>query len=236
MKLETGNWKPGRMPRVVANTLEDLWPRLREGYPRLVGPVVEVLAKLGVTPNMVSITGVMISLGAGLLLASGWFFAGAIVTVIGATCDILDGQLARGKSQATAFGAFLDSTLDRVGELFTFMGLAWYFSGGHPPLGTGPAGSPSPWAVAFILLAVAGSFMVSYTRARAEGLGVECKTGVMQRPERVVLLIAGTVLAPVPVIGLFVLKTVLLALALTSGATAIQRILHVRRELAGQGR
>jgi len=220
------------MPRILADTLEGLWPRLREGYPRLVGPVVAVLAKLGVTPNMVSVAGVVISLGAGLCFASGFFLAAALVTTVGATCDILDGQLARGRYGPTVFGAFLDSTLDRVGELFTFIGLAWFFSGGTPPLGAGPAGPVSPWAVAFILLAVAGSFMVSYTRARAEGLGVECKTGLMQRPERVVLLIAGALLAPIPLVGLFILKTVLLALALTSGATAVQRILHVRRVLA----
>jgi CDP-diacylglycerol--glycerol-3-phosphate 3-phosphatidyltransferase len=136
-------------------------------------------------------------------------------------CDTLDGQLARQSGAESRFGAFLDSTLDRYGEVAVFMGLAWHFSGGI--------------ALVFIILALAGSFMVSYTRARAEGLGLECRSGWMQRPERIILLVIGSLAGALPVVGPTLMKLALLILAALTNFTAAQRILYVRTHLARSG-
>jgi CDP-diacylglycerol--glycerol-3-phosphate 3-phosphatidyltransferase len=192
---------------------------------------------LGVHPNALSITGLILSILAGLVYSTGSFFWGAWVLGLAGICDSLDGRLARQTEKSSRFGAFLDSTLDRFGEMFVFLGLAWHFSGGAALLrmdSADPSQSQSPTAVTFIILAVAGSFMVSYTRARAEGLGVDCTVGWMQRPERVVLLIIGSLLASIPVIGQFVMMLTLLLLAILANVTAVQRIYHVRKKLETQ--
>jgi CDP-diacylglycerol--glycerol-3-phosphate 3-phosphatidyltransferase len=132
------------------------------------------------------------------------------------------------------FGAFFDSTLDRFSEVLVFLGLAWHFSGGAVFWNFKAGRSSdiqSPLAVLFIILAIAGSFMVSYTRARAEGLGVSCTVGLMQRPERITLLIIGSLAAAIPGIGHFVLKLTLLLLAVSSNVTALHRMIYVKREL-----
>jgi CDP-diacylglycerol--glycerol-3-phosphate 3-phosphatidyltransferase len=156
------------------------------------------------------------------------------VVVLAGTCDVLDGQLGRQTGKDSPFGAFLDSTLDRFGEVFIFLGLAWYFSCGSAFLaeeGVTPTDFRSPLALIFIILAMAGSFMVSYTRARAEGLGVECKGGWMQRPERITLLILGSLLGAIPMIGQFIMELTLLLLAILSNVTALQRLIYVRNQL-----
>jgi CDP-diacylglycerol--glycerol-3-phosphate 3-phosphatidyltransferase len=193
------------------------------------------MARLGVHPNALSLAGLILSIVAGFVYSSGSFFWGAWVVVLAGTCDALDGQLARKTEKDSPFGAFFDSTLDRFGEVFVFLGLAWHFSGGLV-FWNFKAGNPtdfqSPLTVLFIILAIAGSFMVSYTRARAEGLGVSCEVGWMQRPERITLLIIGSLVASVPVIGPFIMKLTLLFLAVLSNLTALQRMVYVKRELS----
>ena len=150
------------------------------------------------------------------------------------TCDALDGYIARKTGKDSRFGSFLDSTLDRFGEMFIFMGLAWHFSGvaayvaGHEG---NAVDFPSPLTVMFIILAIAGSFMVSYTRVRAEALGISCRIGLMQRPERLTLLIIGSIPGFVPVIGPFVMKSTIILLAVLTNYTVIQRVVHVRNQL-----
>ncbi len=153
--------------------------------------------------------------------------------VLAGTCDALDGQLSRQTGKTSRFGAFFDSTLDRFGEVFIFMGLAWHFAGGASFLPGAAEKAPefqSPLAVLFVIMAIAGSFMVSYTRARAEGLGINCTVGWMQRPERITILIIGSLLGSFPVIGLFLMKLTVLVIAILSNFTAFQRIVHVRRQ------
>ncbi|MFH1488222.1 MAG: CDP-alcohol phosphatidyltransferase family protein [Pseudomonadota bacterium] len=173
------------------------------------------------------------SLLGGLALSTGIFFWGAWIIFLAGTCDVLDGTLARQTGKSSAFGAFLDSTLDRFSDAFPLLGLAYYFAGGEPWLqlsgSRAAAGESSPFAVVVVVLAVTGSFMVSYTRARAEGMGVECSGGLMQRPERLTLLIIAALLGSIPGVGPFLLKAVLLILALSTNLTAIQRIIHVRK-------
>ena len=209
----------------------------KERYLRIISPAGNLMARLGIHPNILSLAGLILSIAAGIIYSSGSFFWGAWVLVIAGTCDALDGQLARKMEKNSPFGAFFDSTLDRFGEVFVFMGLAWHFSGGTV-FWEVKAGNPndfqSPLAVLFIILAIAGSFMVSYTRARAEGLGVNCEVGWMQRPERITLLIIGSLIASIPVIGPFVMKLTLLLLAVLSNFTALQRMIYVKRELSGK--
>lgn len=161
----------------------------RERYLKLIDPVAGFFARSHVHPNMLSLLGLVLSAVAAVLYGMGSFFWAAWIVVLAGTCDALDGQLARISGKTSRFGAFFDSTLDRFSELFLFLGLAWYFSGGHlafAVVGADTSSIRSPVAVLFIVLAIGGSFMVSYTRARAEGLGIECTIGFMQRPERMV--------------------------------------------------
>jgi CDP-diacylglycerol--glycerol-3-phosphate 3-phosphatidyltransferase len=201
----------------------------KERFRLLVEPLANGLSRMGVSPNALSCAGVALSGLSGWIYGTGSFFLGALVAALAGICDTLDGQIARAAGKESAFGAFLDSTLDRFGELLIFLGLAWHFSGGSD------SDARSPWAVIFILLSVGGSFLVSYTRARAEGLGIECKVGWMQRPERLVLLIAGSLLGAIPAIGWIFMMLTLFLLAVSSNLTALQRILHIRRRLGEEG-
>jgi CDP-diacylglycerol--glycerol-3-phosphate 3-phosphatidyltransferase len=205
----------------------------RERYLRIIGPVARILGRVGVHPNILSITGLLLSAVAGLFLSQGVFFWGAWIIVLSGICDTLDGQIARQNNKHSRFGAFFDSTLDRYGEMLYFIGLAYYFAGGQS-FTTVPAnpgrGVPCPWTVLLILLTVAGSFMVSYTRARAEGLGVECRGGVMQRPERITLLVIGTLLGAIPVAGPVLIKITLLLLAVSTNVTAVYRMVVVKNQ------
>jgi CDP-diacylglycerol--glycerol-3-phosphate 3-phosphatidyltransferase len=205
----------------------------KERYLRLITPVGNILARTGVHPNIISLLGLFLSAVAGLLYATGSFFWAAWVVLLAGTCDALDGQLARQSGKETRFGAFFDSTLDRFGEVFMFAGLAWCFAGGPFFYETRHDFSSlqSPPAVVLIILTIAGSFLVSYTRARAEGLGIHCNIGWMQRPERITLLIIGSLLGSIPAIGVFLMKLTLLFLAVLTNFTALQRMLHVRSQL-----
>lgn len=208
--------------------------RNRERYLRVIRPVGVFLARLHVHPNIVSVAGLVLSGAAALLYGMGVFIWAGCILILAGTCDVLDGQLARQAGRTSRFGAFLDSTLDRFSEIIIFLGLAWYFSGGNlspASVGRSGPGAHSPVTVLFIVLAVGGSLMVSYTRARAEGLGLECKVGFMQRPERITLLIIGSLLAPIPKVGLVAMKVCLFLLAFLSTLTALQRMIHVNRLL-----
>ena len=206
----------------------------RERYLRIITPFGNLLDKIGVHPNILTVSGLILSAAAGILYGSGSFFWAAWVVVLAGICDTLDGQLARQSHKHSTFGAFFDSTLDRYSDLFLYMGLAYHFAGGrsivlHPESVTG--GYASPWTVFIIILAIVGSFMVSYTRARAEALGIECNVGLMQRPERIVLLIIGSLLGSIPNIGPLILKFSILILAVSSNVTAIHRIVYVRNQI-----
>ncbi len=206
----------------------------RARYLRLVTPVGNLLGRMGVHPHVLSVLGLILCVMAALLFGSGLFFWAAWVVVLAGICDTLDGQIARQTKKNTRFGSFFDSTLDRYGDMLLLIGLAYYFSGGRTFLafqGGQTEGHASPWTVVLILAAMVGAFMVSYTKARAEGLGIECKVGLMQRPERTTLLIIGSLLGAIPVIGLLLMKCALLLMAVFSNLTAMHRILHVRTEL-----
>lgn len=207
----------------------------RVRYLRIIEPVGRFFARIGVHPHVLSVAGLIFSIMAAFVYGAGAFFWAAWVVVLAGTCDVLDGILARQTNQHSKFGAFLDSTLDRYSDCIILLGLAWYFAGGphftEAP-GAGLTAPQSPWALIFIVMAIVGSLMVSYTKARAEALGLECRVGLMQRPERLTLLIIGSLLGAIPGIGLTLIKATLLLLALLSNVTAIHRVLYVRNQLA----
>jgi len=201
--------------------------RVKHGYTTgarsLASRSVTSLARTGITPNVLTATGVSLCLAAAILvpfedhgkLLFFWLAAGTFV--VGSLLDILDGALARVGGKTTPFGAFIDSTTDRVGEGAMLAAIALVFSR-----------HGKDWAVVLAVAAVVGSFLVSYTRARAEALGLRGDVGLGSRAERVVLITAGLIFAPWG--GL---PWAIVALAATAWLTVVQRILHVRKQLSG---
>ena len=175
------------------------------------------------TPNAISITGLIGNLIAAALILEHHFVLAGIAFILGSLCDMFDGRYSRMSGKGTPFGAFLDSTLDRVEEGVVLAAVAWWF-----------AENSNEVAVGATVLAVVGSYMVSYTRARAEALGVECKVGIASRAVRVVILSAGLVFGAEELIpGLDLLEPAIYVMAALTVFTALQRVLHVRRQLAG---
>ncbi|HEY1355150.1 MAG TPA: CDP-alcohol phosphatidyltransferase family protein, partial [Solirubrobacterales bacterium] len=173
------------------------------------------------TPNTISVVGLILNLVAAALITQRLFFLAGIAFIVGSVMDTLDGRYSRMSGKGTLFGAFLDSTLDRIEEGIVLAAVAGYFAAtGHD------------FAAAMCVVAVLGSLMVSYTRARAEALGVECKVGLATRPVRVVLLSIGLVFAKGAGIGDFeLLAPAIYAIAALTTVTTIQRVWHVRNEL-----
>jgi CDP-diacylglycerol--glycerol-3-phosphate 3-phosphatidyltransferase len=193
------------------------------GARSLASRSVTSLARTRVTPNVLTTAGVSLCLAAAVLVPFEsrhtllFYWLGAAVFVVGSVLDILDGALARAGGKSTPFGAFFDSTTDRVGEgaMLAAIGLVFARAG-------------NDIAVVFTIAAVVGSFLVSYVRARAEALGLRGDVGLGSRAERVVVITAGLVLAPWGV-----LQWAIYLLAATSWLTVAQRVLHVRKQLLG---
>jgi CDP-diacylglycerol--glycerol-3-phosphate 3-phosphatidyltransferase len=174
------------------------------------------LGRLGFSPNGLTIVGSLLTASVGLLIAQGWFLAAGICLWLFSATDTLDGALARATNRVSVFGAFLDSVCDRYAEAAVFFGLVWWYRSTGNELG-----------VALAYLALVGSLMVSYARARAEGVGLQAaEVGWFQRPERIILLGVGLILEPfVP----GVLLVVLALLAILTTVTVLQRVVHVAR-------
>lgn len=173
------------------------------------------------TPNAISMMGLVGNLIAAALVLHGDYFFAGIAFIIGSVMDTLDGRYSRMSGKGTLFGAFLDSTLDRIEEGVVLAAVAWQF-----------ADSGESVAAAMCVVVVLGSLMVSYTRARAEALGVECKVGIATRPVRVVLLSAGLVLGGEELIsGFDLLPIAIYVMAALTAITTLQRVWHVRSEL-----
>jgi CDP-diacylglycerol--glycerol-3-phosphate 3-phosphatidyltransferase len=173
------------------------------------------------TPNAISMTGLVLNLAAAVLILEDLFVLGAFAFIIGSVMDTLDGRYSRMSGKGTQFGAFLDSTLDRIEEGIVLGAVCWQFaSDGDQAL------------AAACLLVVLGSLMVSYTRARAEALGVECKVGIATRPVRVVILSAGLMFADEELIGgVDLLPAAIWVMVALTAFTVVQRVWHVRRRL-----
>ena len=180
-------------------------------------PVAGALAKMGVSPNMVTFAGLV---GAGIsawLISEGMLWIGGVAMLLAGILDLFDGALARSTGQDSDFGALLDSVIDRVSEIVVLLGLLIYYARADSLEGT-----------VLVYLAVGGSVMVSYLRARSEGLGIDCKIGIMTRPERVAALGFGLIVGHwLPIVTLIVLGVIA---GLTILTTA-QRLFHTGREL-----
>src|SRR3954451_10860285 len=173
------------------------------------------------TPNAISLTGFVLNLAAAALVTQELFVLGGVAFIVGSIMDTLDGRYSRMSGKGSMFGAFLDSTLDRIEEGIVLAAVAWYF-----------ARIGDETAAAACVLVVLGSLMVSYTRARAEALGVECKVGIATRPVRVVLLSIGLVFGAGDLISdVDLLPAAIYAMAGLTAFTVGQRVWHVRREL-----
>jgi CDP-diacylglycerol---glycerol-3-phosphate 3-phosphatidyltransferase len=184
----------------------------------------ERLIESRLTPNAISMVGLVGNLVAAALVTQRLFFLAGVAFVLGSVMDTLDGRYSRMSGKGTLFGAFLDSTLDRIEEGIVLAAVAGYF-----------AAQGEDFAAAMCVVAVLGSLMVSYTRARAEALGVECKVGLATRPVRVVLLSIGLIFAKGAGIGDFeLLAPSIYVIAALTIVTVIQRVWHVRNELSGE--
>ncbi|HEX2358755.1 MAG TPA: CDP-alcohol phosphatidyltransferase family protein [Solirubrobacterales bacterium] len=173
------------------------------------------------TPNAISMVGLAGNLAAAVLVVQEYFVLGGIAFILGSIMDTLDGRYARASGKGTLFGAFLDSTLDRIEEGTVLAAVAYYF-----------ASSGDAFAAAMCVIVVLGSLMVSYTRARAEALGVECKVGIATRPVRVVILSIGLVFAKgAGVFDIELLAPAIYVMAALTAFTVVQRVWHVRNAL-----
>lgn len=190
----------------------------------LTNPLVELLVKFGVTANAVTATSLVFSIGAGFALAYGLFFTTLFILMVGSSCDVLDGQVARRSGLSSRSGAFLDSFIDRLSEGALLTGAAWFGHGG--------------WLTLVAFLTMVSGFSISYARARGEALGVDSKVGLMQRPARMVYLLflffgaaMGAMSGWTVATAQHVLTGGLLVLALLSAYTVVQRVSHIMAQL-----
>ena len=191
---------------------------ITNGYLRLIDPVANWLVKRGVHPNTITIVGTLCTVIGGIIYGTGHIRTGGFFLGITALFDVLDGTVARRSNKSSMFGAFLDSTLDRLADGFVLGGLAVFYAtsqihGSVPLMITARVG-------------LVGAFLTSYTRARAESLGLDAKVGLLQRPERVVLLSAPQALFGLVLDG-WVLAIIVVILAATAWITVIQRVVYV---------
>ncbi|MGM0401254.1 MAG: CDP-alcohol phosphatidyltransferase family protein [Chloroflexota bacterium] len=187
---------------------------LRKTFKGVIDPTAAFLARLGISANVLTIGGCVIAVSVGLLLAQGYLRLGGIILLLTMGTDALDGAVARQADQATRFGAFLDSSLDRIADASLLLGLGWWYRG---------QGGPHDMLAS---VAAIGSLLVSYARARAEAIGIECKVGLFTRVERSLVLVGALILGlTAPALWLLALGTV---------ATALHRILHVFLQTRGK--
>ena len=198
---------------------------LRSGVYGIIRPLIDVLVRHRVHPNLLTTLGFISTLGAGLAFHQHEVRWAGFLILLGGFFDILDGRVARLTGLGSKFGAFYDSTLDRISEIAVFIGLLSMYLDYRLELG-------DVGMIYLIMLAMAGSLMISYTRARAEAMGLDCRVGLMPRAERVVLLGGASLFFGEAWDGL-VLKGVILVLAVLTNLTAFQRIIWVYQHARG---
>jgi len=193
---------------------------VKNGYLTLIDPVANWLVRRKVHPNTITVFGTLCTVVGGIIYATGHIRTGGWFLSLTALFDVLDGTVARRTGRSTVFGAFYDSTLDRIADGFVLGGLVVFY-----------AANPvhhNVWMVVVALMSVIGAFLTSYTRARAEALGIDAKVGLLQRPERVVLLSAPQAFFGLALDG-YVLMAIVVLLSVTAWITAYQRIAYVHR-------
>lgn len=199
------------MAHATKQETKNLTDTLRHSLSGVVTPIAAFFLKLGISANTVTLLGLAGHVLAAFFVASGWIAAGGITVLLLAPFDFLDGTLARLSGSSSKFGGFLDSVTDRYSEFFILGGLLWYYLQASNEL-----------ACMLTYLAAAGSILVSYVRARAEGLGLDCKVGLLTRVERYIVLVPALIFN-FPLVGLWIL-------AVFTNITALQRIFYVRKK------
>lgn len=203
-----------------------LWNTIQRGYLRVIEPVAEFLVRRRVHPNTITTVGTLCTMVAGGIFASGHIMTGGWFLGLTALFDVLDGTVARRTGRSSTFGAFYDSTLDRVSDGFLLGGLVVFYA-------INPVHQNDVLLV-ITLLGLVGTFLTSYTRARAESLGLDAKVGLLQRPERITLLSAPQAFFGLALNG-WVLAVIVTLLSVTAWITAVQRMLFVYRTTTAQG-
>jgi CDP-diacylglycerol--glycerol-3-phosphate 3-phosphatidyltransferase len=210
------------MNAAMIKSTNELRTKFLNGYYAFIGIVIRPLIRTGISPNTISFLSIALSLFAGFLYAVGHIFQAGLFLLVSGFMDTLDGTVARLTNQSSRFGALLDSTLDRYAEFFILSGILFFYR--------------QSWMFFVVLLAIIGSIMVSYIKARAQSLGPVRTVGLMQRPERFLLLLAGSFLNQ-PAESLFpnyphaAFSASLMLLALLSNITAIRRLVEGRKDL-----
>jgi phosphatidylglycerophosphate synthase len=198
---------------------------LRSGVYRIIDPLTEGLARRRVHPNLLTTFGFLVTMGSAFAFHQHAVRTAGFLVLLGGFFDILDGRVARLSDLGSKFGAFYDSTLDRISEITVFIGMLSLYNDYRLELG-------DVGMIYWIMLAMAGSLMISYTRARAEALGLDCKVGLMPRAERVVLIGLASLAFGESWNGL-VLKIVIVTLAILTNLTAVQRMIWVYKHAGG---
>lgn len=181
---------------------------------RLAEPAGRLVAKTGIPPNAITIGGFVLIIAVAWVVAEGWFVLGGVLFLVVSCSDFIDGALARATGKSTTFGALLDSSLDRYSEAVVLLGLLWF-----------QAHQQAVTEVLLIFATLVGSLMVSYVRARAEGLGLDAEVGIMRRTLRVITLSVGLILSPIEP----ALLVILWIMAVTTHLTALYRLFYVWR-------
>jgi len=189
--------------------------KIRAQWDRAIAPVGRFIGRTRISPNAVTVLGLLVQVGAAWLILEGAVRVAGLVTLVAAVFDVLDGAVAKARGLASKFGAFLDSTTDRLADALYFIPIAWLY-------GVSDGGRDSDWVAALALATLVLSFLVSYVKARAEGLGFDCKVGIAERAERSLIVVAGLIFEVIPV--------ALLVLSAASLVTVVQRVVHVRRQ------
>lgn len=189
--------------------------KIRRRWDRFMRPVGEAAARTGVTPDAITYAGVCIQVVAAVLIVQGRLLAAGLISIVAGLADVFDGAVAKARGPTGNYGAFLDSTTDRISDTLYFAPLAWLY-GVSPDLPE----HDEPWVAGAALGVLVFSFLVSYAKARAESLGYECTVGIAERAERLVLIIPALVLDLVP--------PALVLLLVATVVTFVQRVVHVR--------
>lgn len=191
-------------------------PKLQEGYLKIIIPLADFFKSLNMNPNTLTTLGTIFTIVGAIFFALSYLRTGGLFIVFGAICDTMDGRIARDGGKKSKFGALYDSVMDRYSEFIMFFGIAVYF-----------VRHESYWTSVAIFAAVGGSVMVSYVRARAEGLGLECSVGMMQRTERITYISVASVIGDLPIVHEVVLIIVIWIIAILANYTAIQRMVYI---------
>jgi CDP-diacylglycerol--glycerol-3-phosphate 3-phosphatidyltransferase len=210
--------------------MKRIWAAIIRGYLRVIAPVADWMVRRRINPNTITTVGTLCSMAGGVIYALGHISIAGWVLGLTALFDVLDGTVARRTGRSTVFGAFYDSTLDRVADGAVLAGLVVFFARTNVHHSV-PAWTATPMVVV-LLLGIIGTFLTSYTRARAESLGIDAKVGILQRPERVTLLSAPQAFFGLVLHG-WVLIAICVLLSATAWITAVQRIIFVYRATNG---